>query len=121
MPVCIRFDAFSNFQQFIQSSSSSCNLYSALILRQCSDSTALLQAYAEVIPHSEEETFQIQPPSQPYCYRYLDDAKTAPSMKLCIVYVYGTLVISLCEPDCIVDSTQFLIPCFKSRSSGGMD
>jgi len=42
------------------SSSSCCNLYSAIILRQCSDSTALLQAYEEAIPHSEEGTFQIQ-------------------------------------------------------------
>jgi len=49
------------------SSSSSCNLYSALILRQCSDSIALLQAYAEAIPLSEEGTFQIQPSSQQYC------------------------------------------------------
>jgi len=35
---------------------------------------ALLQAYAEAIPHSEEGTFQTQPPSQKYCYRYLDEA-----------------------------------------------
>jgi len=56
------------------SSSSSCNLYSALILRQCSDSMALLPAYAEAIPHSEEGTVQTQPPSQQYCSRYLDDA-----------------------------------------------
>jgi len=56
-----------------------------------------------------------------YSSSYLDDVKTTPSMKLCIVCVYGTLVISLCEPGCIVDCTQFLIPCLKSRSSGGMD
>jgi len=36
---------------------------SSLIVRQCSDSTALLQAYAEAILHSEEGTFQ----TQPYC------------------------------------------------------
>jgi len=35
---------------------------------------ALLQAYEEAIPHSEEGTFQIQPPRQQYCYRDLDDA-----------------------------------------------
>jgi len=57
-------------------SSSSCNLNSTLILRQCSDSTELLQAYAEAISHSEEGTFQTQPPSQQYCYRYLDDSET---------------------------------------------
>jgi len=34
----------------------------------------LLQAYAKAIPHSEEGTFQTQPPSQQYCYPYLDDA-----------------------------------------------
>jgi len=41
----------------VLSSSISCNLYSAIILRQCSDSGELLQAYAEAIPHSEEGTF----------------------------------------------------------------
>jgi len=36
---------------------------------------ALLQAYGEAIPHSEEGLFQIQRPSQQYFYRYLDDAR----------------------------------------------
>jgi len=78
--------------------SSSCNLYNAVILRQCSDSTALLQAYAEVIPHSEDGAFQIQLPNQQYFYRYLDDAKTAPSnevifIRLCQDYI-ESLVMS---------------------------
>jgi len=64
-------DHFTLFVWVISSSSSSsCNLFSALILRQCSDSGALLQAYAETIPHSEEETFQTQLPivnSLQYC------------------------------------------------------
>jgi len=34
------------------------DLYSSLILRHCSDSTALHKAYAKAIPHSEEGTFQ---------------------------------------------------------------
>jgi len=42
--------------------------------RHSADSEVLLQAYAEAIPHSEEGTFQTQPPRQQYCYRYLDDA-----------------------------------------------
>jgi len=32
-----------------------------------------------------------------------------------------TMVIYLWELGCFVDFTQFLIPCLKSRSSGGMD
>jgi len=49
-------------KMYISSSSSSCNLYSAQIIRQCSDSSALLQAYAEAISHLKEGTFQIKPP-----------------------------------------------------------
>jgi len=37
-------------------------------------SKARSQAYAEAIPYPEEGTFQTQPPSHQYCYRYLDDA-----------------------------------------------
>jgi len=70
------------------SSSSSCHLYSTLILRQCSDTKVLLQACTEVILHLEEGTFQIQRPSQQYYYSYLEDAKTAPSIKLCIVCIW---------------------------------
>jgi len=47
--------------------------------------------------------------------------QTAPSVKLYSECVNGTLVISLWEPGCIEGSTQFLIFCLKSRSSGGMD
>jgi len=36
------------------------------------DSVQILQAYTEAIPHSEEGTFQIQPLSHQYCYRYLE-------------------------------------------------
>jgi len=60
------------------------------------DSEVLLQAYPEAIPHSEEGTFQTQPPRQQYCYRYLDDAnRTVIEVRL---YIYcecvnGTLVI----------------------------
>jgi len=82
--------------------SNSCNLYSGLILRQCSDSTSLLQPYSEAIPHSEEGIFQTQPPSQQYYYRYLyDHAKTATSMKLCIV--------NLCVWLCIWYPGYFLV------------
>jgi len=54
---------------------------------------ALLQAYAEAIPHSEEGTFQTQPPSQQYFYRYLDDANRTFNEVIYCECVYGTLVI----------------------------
>jgi len=60
---------------------------------------ALLQAYTEAIRHSEEETFQTQPPSQQYCYRYLDDANRTFNEVIYCECVYMV-------PLCVIDTSE---------------